>query len=198
MKNVTMQETTEMFFYHEQSFSVMMIEKGELFCPWELGLLSQKQNKEELFIRGSYQIEDFVLYLEGFEAYSKQKELIIKKEDLHIPLSYNGSVLLVRELLERYAEYKPLYGYKKLMELIFDHGKLITAIDHSRAMYRIRRNLEAGLRDMANPKDARCILSFIDDLFVGKYKESIRTRYFQAIKRAMGKAWRRLGKKDES
>lgn len=198
MKNVIMQETTEMFFYHEQSFSVMMIEKGELFCPWKLGLLSQEQKKEELLIRGSYRIEDFVLYLEGFEAYSKQKELIVKKENLHIPLSYNGSVLLVRELLERYMEYKPLYGYKKLIELIFDHGKLTTAIDHSRAMYRIRRNLEAGLRDMTNPKDARCILSFIDDLFVGKYKESIRARYFQAIKRAMGKAWRRLRKKDES
>lgn len=199
MKNVNMQEMTETFFYQEQNFLVMMVEKGELFCPWKLGLLSEEQKKEELLIRGSYRVEDFVLYLEGFEAYDKQKKLLLKKENLHIPLNYNGSVLIVRELLERYKEYKPLYGYKKLMELIFAHGRLITAIDHGRSMYRIRKNLETGLRDMSNPKDARCILNFIDCLFVGKYKESIRARYFQAVKSGIGKAWRRLrrGKEHE-
>ena len=187
-------EKTEWMQYKDAAFEIMMTEKGSLLDPWELGLLPVEKKKNEMTVIGNYQIEDFVLYLEAFEARDGAGSLVAKKEGLHIPLAYSGSVLLVRELIEQYAEYKPCYGYQELFELIFDRGCLTTNIDHSRAMYRIRRNLETGLRDMSNPKDARCILHFIDRLFVGKYKESLRARYFHSVKLGLKKLWKKLKK----
>lgn len=187
-------EYIEHMVYKDETFDIMMVEQGDLFDPWSLGLLPWDKKPEELDVSGNYRVEDFALYLESLEAYGLAGDLEQKEDELHLPLSYSGSVLLARELLDAYAEYKPLYGHRVLLELIFDCGCLTTAVDHSRAMYRVRRNLETGLRDMSNPKDARCILSFIDGLFIGKYKESLRARYIHGMKCKLQGLWKRMRK----
>ena len=186
----SMQE--EVIWYKETLFTVFMIEKGSLFDPWKLGLLSEEQKRSDYEIIGSYRIEEFVLYLDSITAINRRDNTSVKKENLHISLNYTGSMLLSRELLDAYEESRACYGYKKFLELIFVQGRLRTCIDHSRSMYRIRKNLETGLRDMSNSKDARCILHFIDELFVGKYKESIRERYYRSIKNGFGRMLKRI------
>lgn len=196
MKTINTREDTEAIIYKDMVFELTMVEKGPLFDPWELGLISDEKRKNDLLVKGSYEIKDFTLYLKGFEIIDTRDRLPVKKEDLQMPLFYNGSMLLAKDFLEDYREYRPIYGYKKFLELIFEDGRLITAVDHSRAMYRIRRNLETGLRDLSNPKDVRCIFHFVNDLFIGKYKEPLRARGFYMVKMGLSKIAKSILKQD--
>ena len=129
----------------------------------------------------SFEVKDYKLLLNKIlvrsdDAYNPEgaeveRELLELDE---IPVSYNGAVLIGTNLVKEYYirdESQPAcFTYGVVYELIFDKGILITFVDHSRAMLRIRRNLEHGLRRLERPRDLRCILRFINSSLIGDYR----------------------------
>lgn len=98
-------------------------------------------------------------------------------EKLAIPVQYTGAVLMANTIVNDYditpddRGIYPCFCYKVVYEYIFENGILITTIDHSRAMLRIRKNLDLGYRDWNKKRDKRCINQFIKTSFVGNYKK---------------------------
>lgn len=97
-------------------------------------------------------------------------------EDLDVQILYTGSILVANTLVNDYdmevpeGEKYPCFCYKVVYEYVFENGILITTIDHSRAMLRIRKNLDLGYRYLNKKRDRRCIEQFIKTSLVGDYK----------------------------
>lgn len=98
-------------------------------------------------------------------------------DKLDIPILYTGAILLAHTKLNDYGirpeaeEGLPCFCYKSVYEYIFENGILITTIDHSRSMLRIRKNIDFGYRDWNKKRDQRCIERFMKTSFVGDYKK---------------------------
>lgn len=102
-------------------------------------------------------------------------------EKLQYPLTYTGGIIIAKDLVETFhygeslSEY-PCYCYQTVYELIFEQGILIMSIDHSKAMLRIRKNVERGLRSLRNQKDIRCIQNFLNETFCKNYERNRKLR----------------------
>lgn len=98
-------------------------------------------------------------------------------DKLNIPIQYTGAILMAHTLVNDYGIQRsegqnyPCFCYKVVYEYIFENGILITTIDHSRAMIRIRKNLDLGYRDIKKKRDLKCIQQFIKTSLVGDYKQ---------------------------
>lgn len=68
------------------------------------------------------------------------------------------------------------FEYKEVLELVFEAGRMTALIDHSRDMYRIRKNIEYGLRDLHNIHDVKSIRHFIKSIMACDYNEKWVTR----------------------
>ncbi len=89
------------------------------------------------------------------------------------PVLYSGVILIGREIISEYplsGHCLPCYSYRYVYELVFNKGVLVTTADQSKAMLRIRRNLELGLRSLAVKRDIRCIRRYLNDCFIGDYR----------------------------
>ncbi len=109
--------------------------------------------KDSNQIKESYQVVDFVLFFQD------------------IPTYFRGGIVIGKEVANPFhfeADY-PCYCYETVIELIFNEGKLITTIDHSKAMNRVRQNVEKGLRSLNNERDLVCINKFLRSTFVKRY-----------------------------
>lgn len=86
-------------------------------------------------------------------------------------MNYTGSIVIGTQFINNYSKNNemPCYGYKIVKELVFSEGNLTTTIDHSKAMLRIRRNLELGLKSLDKKRDVKCIEHFINSSFAGDY-----------------------------
>ncbi len=110
-------------------------------------------------------------------------------EKLGYPLTYTGGIIIAKDIAETFhygeslSEY-PCYCYQNVYELIFDQGILIMSVDHSKAMHRIRKNVEKGLRNLKNQKDMRCIQNFLHETFCKSYE---RNRKLRKIKKKVYK-----------
>ncbi len=182
-ETMKIRKNTEELIYNKKKYEIVMTEEKTLFDAFSLGLLPKERKNETVIIRGTYQIEEFVLYLKEFTVCYPGTNEIVKKENLQIPLSYCGGLVIVDDMLEEYKDYSPLYGYQELLELIFEDGQLVMTANHSRAMYRVRRTLESGLKDMSNYQDAKRIERFVRHQFVQKYEETLRIRHYAVLKR---------------
>lgn len=105
------------------------------------------------------------------------------QNDLKIGLTYSGGIIIARDFVESYGNFEeyPCYCYKRVFELIFEDGRLVTSIDHSKAMTRIRKNIEKGLRDIRSKKDYKCIQRFIKESFVKNYHNPIIKKYWNQL-----------------
>lgn len=109
--------------------------------------------KESAHLRGNLEVVDFSLY------------------NGQTPCLYRGGIVIgctLSNTFEFTNDY-PCYCYEKVIELIFNEGKLITTADHSKAMDRVRKNIEKGLRSLKNQKDLICINKFLRSSFIKKY-----------------------------
>lgn len=104
-------------------------------------------------IKGCYKVKDFSLFLDN------------------MPVYFRGGIVIGKGLENtfHFEENYPCYCYETVIELIFNEGKLITTIDHSKAMDRIRKNIEKGLRNLDNEIDLASINKFLRKSFVKKY-----------------------------
>jgi hypothetical protein len=105
-------------------------------------------------------------------------------------VSYNGAILIGSKPVKEYAmkgENPTCFSYQNVMELIFEDGILITSVDHSKKMLRIRKNIELGLRNLTVNRDIRCIRRFMNSSFIGDYKTfrliGSRMRYLKELKK---------------
>ena len=49
---------------------------------------------------------------------------------------------------------------------------MITTIDHSKAMLRVRKNIDKGYRDLGKFRDRKCIDQFIRTSLLGTYRKT--------------------------
>lgn len=113
-------------------------------------------------------------------------EYYMEYQDIKANLDYTGAAVIVNGFICDYGydANLPLYCYQKVIELVFNNGVLITTIDHSRAMLKIRKNIDAGFRTPKIKKDDRCINGFIKSSLVGDYpKKKIRKDKFKWLKK---------------
>ncbi|MFA9465741.1 MAG: hypothetical protein ACERKN_15785 [Velocimicrobium sp.] len=85
--------------------------------------------------------------------------------------NYQGGIVIAKDVINAFDfnDKYPCYCYQIVLELIMSEGKVITTINHSRAMHRIRMNIEKGLRSLDNEMDLACINKFLRATFVKKY-----------------------------
>lgn len=188
----------EKLIYKDETYQIYLYEE-DIFHPSEVGITSVWPSTESLNYEGIYNVDNFNLILHSFTVQSDgafpdvngcspkfldsdgNKNTVVY-EEVSLPLSYSGAIIIAKDFIDKYGfeEDYPCYCYKTVIELIFSEGSLITTIDHSKAMLKIRKNIDAGLRDPKVKKDERCINRFIKSSFVGEYwyKRSHKLRKF--------------------
>ncbi|WP_455717700.1 hypothetical protein [Anaerosporobacter sp.] len=174
----------EMIF-HEQGFEVIMIERENLITKKEINHELLGMDDAYLNYHCCFEVKEYRLYLRECEivcAHGYQAVLQVNKKDIEttqlmVPNTYSGSMLIARGLIttehRKHGKQIPCYNYEEVIELIFSQGILLTTINHSRAMKRVRMNLEGGYRTLSKKKDVRCIEKFLRDCFVGMYRERL-------------------------
>jgi len=142
---------------------------------------------------------------EGVKTDANEKPFLFQ----YTTIAYNGSILIGANQLKEYnikecnkKEYNKkecnkkeynlkenkmnCFSYQSVFELVFEDGILITTIDKSKAMSRIRKNIELGLRSLSKSRDVRLIQHFINSSLVGDYKpfrrDSSRLKYLKEMK----------------
>lgn len=182
---------SEMIF-HGQEFEVIMIEREDLITKKEINCDILGAEDANLNYHCCFEVKEYRLYLRECEivcahGYRAVLQEVTQEEvesddtkvqgntDLMIPNTYSGSIVIGRGIItteyQALGKEKPCYCYEEVIELIFSQGILVTTINHSRAMKRVRMNLDCGYRTLNKKKDVRCIEKFLRDSFVGEYNE---------------------------
>lgn len=179
---------SEQVLYKNESYRLFLYENEHIFHPSEVGITSIWPSTEETYYESTIKIEKLNLILDSFAVRStavcpyvngcapvfleEQGEMrTALYKNVNIELNYSGAIIIVKDFIDKYGfeDNYPCYCYKKVLELIFNEGCLITTIDHSRAMLKIRKNIDVGLRNPKVRKDSRCINRFIKSSFIGEY-----------------------------
>jgi hypothetical protein len=167
----------EEFIYKGDSYLILHCEKDSIVSPDKMDYISAMigNMQEDKLI---YESDDYKLKLLGIQK-SSEDEL----NELSISVNYTGGLILVKDFVQDYrsTEDYPCYCYKKVIELIFEEGRLVTSIDHSKDMVRIRKNIEKGLRDIRNKRDFRCIQRFIKESFVQNYRNPMQKKRWNLL-----------------
>ncbi len=153
--------------FHEKEFEVIMIERENLILKKAINHNILRVEDTHMNYHSCFEVKKYRLYLRKCE----------KSANLMIPNTYSGSIVIGRGLVttdyQIHGEKIPCYSYKEVLELIFSQGIIVTAINHSKAMKRVRMNLDGGYRTLSKKKDVRCIERFLRDSFVGLYRERL-------------------------
>lgn len=183
---------SEMIF-HDQEYEVIMIESESLITEKEIDQDILGIEHANLNYHCFFEVKEYRLYLRtceiicvhGYRAvlqesnrgYNDSNITENSSSELMIPNIYSGSIVIGKGLIANdylsHSNEIPCYGYEEVIELIFSQGILVTTINHSRAMKRVRMNLDCGYRTLDKKKDVRCIQKFLRDSFVGDYKEQL-------------------------
>jgi len=98
-------------------------------------------------------------------------ENLKKLEDL-VTSTVNDKLPSLAKFLNRKEDEELFcFEYKEVLEFVFEGGKMTAMVDHSRDMYRIRKNLEYGLRDLKSRHDVNSIRHFVKSIMVCEYNE---------------------------
>lgn len=198
----------EKLIYKGECYKLLLSEEDRIFIPSQLAFDRFWSNLQENDVHTTFIVDGYKLWLQSimvpfqnnYPVICNVEPLRVKLEDngkeyleyqgLFESVSYTGGIIISKDIIWPYTEKElsPCYCYKKVIELIFVEGTLVTTIDHSKAMVRIRMNIEKGLRDRNNFRDARCIRRFIRKSFVCHYVQSSRgTKWKQ-----LGYHWKRI------
>lgn len=170
-------------------YLILHAEQEFIIHPTAVGILPLSKASLQSSFQSEFHIEDYRLYLDRIilnpgDINEKQYEFD------NYTVAYNGAVLVGTNLVKEYtlSGIKPAcFSYQKVQELIFEDGNLITSVDQSKAMLRIRKNIDMNLRSLYRGRDIRCIKRFMNSSFVGDYNAFrlplTRMRYLQEMKR---------------
>ncbi len=173
----------------ETSYLILKCEMKTIYQPDILGISPLWSDDQDFECSGIFEIKEYQLYLNSFNVTAARSfpvvngvepELMFSEKGIEtvqynkvmIPIKFTGAVIIGNTLVKNYGteEEIPCYSYKEVREYIFQDGKLVTTIDHSKAMLRIRKNLDLGLRDLSKARDIKCIRHYLKTSFVGDYE----------------------------
>jgi hypothetical protein len=184
--------------YLNKSYKIISAEQEfvvhpSAFCLSPISLMSLQGS-----FSSNFHIEEYRLILDklvlnpevGNIGGNKAESLERPYEFKGCTVSYNGAIIIGTDIVKEYfikGSRPACFSYQSVFELVFEDGILITTIDHSKKMIRIRKNIELGLRSLVSKRDVRCIKRFIHSSFVGDYKSfllnSSRLRYLKEMKK---------------
>lgn len=174
--------------FSEMIYKIILTEQEFIVHPSALNLLPLTKTSILLPFSVALHIENYQLYLDALVLHHADGSEN-RYEFEHRKVFYNGTILIGSGLIKEYNmnDTKPTcFSYQNVKELVFHDGALTTTVEQSRAMLRIRKNLELGLRTLDKSRDLRCINRFMNSSFIGDYKPfklSVnRIRYLQDMK----------------
>ncbi len=168
--------------YHNMEFNILAAEQEFIVHPIALGYLPYSSASLQCPFSSKFSIRDYRLFLDKIDVGTNEsmnlggawiEDYIQRHSFEELSVSYNGAILIGTSPVKDYhgKEDEPSYfSYQKVIELVFDNGVLITTVDQSKAMLRIRKNIELGLRSLSKKRDKNCINRFMSAIFVGDYK----------------------------
>lgn len=188
-------DTKDVVLMDNSSFQILKCESQSIFNPSVFGISPIWESDSNFEYSCIYDVKDYQLFLKSltissdrglpeingikpdFVSSNKDSETY-QYENIMEPLKFTGAMVIGNSLVKEYGdtEEAPCYGYKQVRELNFHDGKLVISIDHSRAMLRIRKNIDMGLRKLNNKKDEKCIQSFLKTSFIGDYDHPFKKR----------------------
>jgi len=183
-KNYKIISAEHEFIVHPAVFDILPLTSDSLESSFECSLK---------VIGYCLQIKSLTIFKETTEGFGDDMQLPFGVPYVFQdkPISYSGTILIGDSPIPEYSikiGKENCYFYKRVLELVFEEGNLITTIDHSKAMSRIRKNIELGFRSLTNNWDVRCISHFINSTFLGDYRpfSSVKKRlkYLKALKHA--------------
>lgn len=174
--------------YRDKKYKIIAAEQEFIIHPAALGLLPLAKASFRCNFCAEYYLDGYKLYLARIKL---SDDASCKEYNLNnCRLYYNGSILIAADMVNEFkikGSDPECFSYKNVKELIFNDGILVTSIDQDRAMHRIRKNLELGLRRLGDGRDIRCIRRFLNSAFVGDYRPFRfaynRHRYIKRMKR---------------
>ncbi len=191
--------TLQVINYKNTEYTILAVEQEFIIHPIALGYLPYSSASLQRPYSSQFLIKDYQLHLSSLDIVTNEAvniggTLIEDYAQKHtfdeFPVKYNGAILIGANVVKQYylKEATPAYfSYQKLIELVFENGVLITTVDQSRAMLRIRKNLELGHRSLDNNRDKRCISRFMNSVLVGDYKPFLiqynRMKYIRDMKK---------------
>lgn len=168
--------------YKNTEYTILAAEQECIIHPIALGYLPFSSASLQCPFTSQFLIKDYQLQLSRLDIVTNEA---VNLGGIHMegyaqehsfeefPISYNGAILIGTNVVKEYylkGDTMAYFSYQKLIELVFENGILITTVDQSRAMLRIRKNLELGYRSLENKRDKRCINRFMNSVLVGDYK----------------------------
>lgn len=184
----------DIIIINNEAYEILASEHLYIFHPEYFGITPTWSNDSNFQYKCLFELKDQQLYLKSFQVTSDRGYPVInhiKPEicsagqeletvqyiNINEPLEYSGAIMFANSLVKDYRTpyhldmYNPLcFSYKFVGELIFDEGKLITSVNHNKAMRRIRKNIDMGLRSLDKKQDIKCIVKFIKASFIGDYQ----------------------------
>jgi hypothetical protein len=190
--------TNQHIQYMDTNFQILYAEQEFIIHPAALGLLPGTADALEQAYHCSFYLKDYQLMLDtmtltnGLQAITDNLPDATEKryQFKDLAVSYNGAIIIGWDKVSEYElkNVKPVcFSYRRVYELVFEDGVLITTVDQSKAMLRIRKNIELGLRSLSKNRDIRCIRRFMNSSFVGDYRPFLtlnrRFRYLKEMKK---------------
>ena len=175
--------------YNNKDYQILQSEQEFIIHPAAVGILPLTKSTLHCSFQCDYHVDNYRLYLDRMilnpgDANQKQYDFT------NYSVSYNGVILIGANLIKDYSlkDTKPAcFSYQLVTELVFEEGNLITSVDQSKAMLRIRKNLDLNLRSLQQGRDVRCIRRFMNSSLVGDYRPfrlpMTRMRYLQEMKK---------------
>ncbi|MGB8455388.1 MAG: hypothetical protein WCD89_24040 [Anaerocolumna sp.] len=172
----------------DMSFLILNCEIKKLYQPDIFGISPIWENDQFFEYNSIFEIKEYQLYLKSFTItadrgypaingikpellFSEKGIETVQYSDVMVPIKFTGAAVIGNTMIKNYGfDEIPCYSYKVVRELIFQDGKVVTTIDHSKAMLRIRKNLDLGLRTLNKTRDIKCIKYYIKSSFVGDYE----------------------------
>ena len=168
--------------YQNTEYKILEVEQEYIVHPIAFGFLPYTTASMQCSFTCEFTLKDYRLLLNRLiignnEAVNlggvRQEGYAQNHEFNELKTAYNGVILIgANPIKEYYLKPDALahFSYQKVIELVFEDGLLITTVDQSKAMLRVRKNLELKLRNLTNSRDVRCINRFMNSVFIGDYK----------------------------
>ena len=159
--------------FRGKNYEILNTEQEFIVHPTAFGLLPAARASLQYDYIAYFHMDNYQLIVDKIEYTDHESEESIQYEPIDCKATYNGTILMASDLVKEYylkSGNMACFSYQKVLELVFENGMLITTVDQSRAMLRIRKNIELGLRSLDKKRDLRCILRFMNSRFVGDYK----------------------------
>lgn len=188
----------QQLLYLNKNYKILCSEQEFIVHPAAFSLLPLTASSLQYPFTSSFHIKDYRLILDRITMFNGESSNLsgTRIDGYEKPylfqdaaVAYNGAILIGADLIKEYnmkGNKLNCFSYQSVFELVFEDGILITTIDQSKAMSRIRKNLELGLRSLSKSRDVRLIQRFINAALFGDYKtfrlSNSRLKYLKEMK----------------